>query len=179
MAADAKGLEESIASESSTGDDLGTGTTIGLPSFLAGFLQGIVDRLKLSIKNVEAKLETELTGDGQSTTPVELRLKVGHAELAPAGTGDEPDNADEQSREMRRKISLKDLALHIVSDAAIFSELASLPWRVDNLDPVLHINNHRSMAHYDQRVLRLSSPAARMLGSRRPVSHIWLWKWLY
>ena len=42
MAAGNNGVEESMMSESSEGEDVGTGAAIGLPGFLANFLQGIV-----------------------------------------------------------------------------------------------------------------------------------------
>ncbi|KAK3723295.1 autophagy-related protein 2 [Vermiconidia calcicola] len=121
VAANAKGLEESIASESSESDDLGTGGTVGLPDFLAGFLQGIVDRLQVRIKNVNARLETEVPGDGFETVPLTLHLHVGYAELASA-----TDVSSEQDKS-RRRINLQDLSLNLVSDAAIFSDLSELP----------------------------------------------------
>ena len=127
VAANTKDLEESIVSESSEGDDLGTGAVIGLPGFLAGFLQGIADRLQIRVKNAEARLETEVSGDGQQPVPVILHLHVGHAELESASFGDAGEEADQIPHGNRRRINLQDLSLNLLSDAAIFSDLSELP----------------------------------------------------
>ena len=126
IAANSEGLEESIISESSDGDDLGTGATIGLPRFLAGFLQGIVDRLKVRVKNVEARLETKVSGDGQQTVPVTLKLHVGEAEFASLGTEDDGTDATHGKRQSRKHLELRDMSLSLLSDAAAFSELSNL-----------------------------------------------------
>ncbi|KAK3710749.1 autophagy-related protein 2 [Vermiconidia calcicola] len=148
VAANAKGLEESIASESTESDDLGTGGTVGLPGFLAGFLQGIVDRLQVRIKNVNARLETEVPGDESETVPLTLHLHVGYAELASA-----TDGSSEQD-ESRRRINLQDLSLNLVSDAAIFSDLSELP-------------SHDSPAQSRQQGSDPSSPKSFSTGSAR------------
>ena len=126
VAANTRGLEESIVSESSEGDDLGTGATIGLPGFLAGFLQGVVDRLQVSVKNVEAKLETEVKGDGQQPIPVTIRLHIGEADLQSVLSGGNGAESREGAMENRRQISMRDISLDLISDAAIFSELSEI-----------------------------------------------------
>lgn len=127
VVANDRSLEESTVSESSEGGDLGTGAAIGLPGFLANFLQGIVDRLQVHMRNVEAKLETEVSGDGQQTVPVTLRLHVGSAQLASVASNDADDGYDQDKSQDKRQVKLSDLSLNLVSDAAIFSELSELP----------------------------------------------------
>ena len=123
VAAGSKDLEESVAS-SETSDDIGTGGTIGLPGFLASFLQGIVDRLQISVKNVEANVKTEVPGDGQRMVPVTLRLRVGAAELQKA----RPIGAtDGDGLDSRRRMTLQELSLDLLSDADVFTELSELP----------------------------------------------------
>ena len=129
VAAGSKGLEESVASETSESDDFGTGASIGLPGFLAGFLQGVVDRLQITVKNVEATVETEIPGDGQRQVPVTLRLRVGNAELQKAGSNSAAGDPDDHTHESRRKINLLDISLDLLSEADIFAELSELPSR--------------------------------------------------
>lgn len=133
VAAQAKGMEESIASESSSseGAEYGTGATIGVPGFLAGFLQGIVDRLRISVKNIRANVDTILPGDGGQTIPVTLRLHVGDVEfgstlpLEPS----ESNKSLQSPSSIRRRIRLSDIYISLLSDVETFSELAELPSR--------------------------------------------------
>ena len=125
VAAGSKGLEESVASD--TSDDYGTGATIGLPGFLAGFLQGVVDRLEVRVKNVEAIVNVELPGDEGRTAPVTLRLHVGEAELRKAGSDYDAIGGDDDASGGRRKLNLSNISLNLLSDAEVFSELSELP----------------------------------------------------
>jgi autophagy-related protein 2 len=127
VAAGSKGLEESVASE--TSDDFGTGATIGLPGFLAGFLQGVVDRLEVKVKNVEANVHVELPGDGERNVPVTLRLHVGETELRKVGLDDNGAGGDDNTSGGRRKVNLSNISLDLLSDADVFSELSELPSR--------------------------------------------------
>lgn len=121
VAANNKGMEESIASASSGSDDVGVGAAVGLPGFLASFLQGIVDRLMVEIKNMEVKVETEVSGGGEEMIPVTLRLRVGAAELAQLGAS--ASSAD------RRHVKFRDIAIDLLSDATVFSEPSEAPSR--------------------------------------------------
>jgi autophagy-related protein 2 len=118
VALNAKGMEESFASSSSESDEMGTGATVGLPGFLAGFLQGIADRMQVSVKNVVATLDTELGGDGEEAIPVTLKLRVGSAALEKTDEGGDERN--------RRKVILDEISLDLVSDAGIFADLSGL-----------------------------------------------------
>ncbi|KAI6832835.1 hypothetical protein KC340_g6869 [Hortaea werneckii] len=115
-----KGLEESMLSESSATSDVGTGAGMGLPGFLAGFLQGIVDRLKVHIKNVEVRLSTEIADDIQGSIPVTLRLRLGTVDVA---------SLDTEQKDDRRHIKLQDISVDLLSEAGIFSGLSELPIR--------------------------------------------------
>ena len=127
VAAGSKGLEESVASVASESDDFGTGATIGLPGFLAGFLQGIVDRLQVTVKNIEATVETEIPGDGGRQVPATLRLRIGNAELQKASSNDGAGEGEIETHESRRRVDLLDISLDLLSEADIFAELSALP----------------------------------------------------
>ncbi|KAF2483273.1 hypothetical protein BDY17DRAFT_249818 [Neohortaea acidophila] len=120
-----KGLDESIVSESSDGDEVGVGAAMGLPGFLASFLQGIVDRLRIAVLNVEVKLETEVPGDGKPAVPLTLCLNIGKFELVSADVA-KADAPLPDSHSTERQIKLADISLCLLSDAAIFSELSEL-----------------------------------------------------
>ncbi|KAK5132156.1 hypothetical protein LTR08_000313 [Meristemomyces frigidus] len=128
LAIHTKGVDESIVSESDDGDDLGVGAAVGLPGFLAGFLQGIVDRLQVHVRNVEIRVETQVAGDGQDSVPITLRLRVGAAELEQLAT------ATEKGQDCRRHVKLQDIAVDLLSDATVFSELSEVPTRTSPAD---------------------------------------------
>ena len=99
-----------------------------MPGFLANFLQGIVDRFQVVVKNVEAKLETEVTGDGPLTVPLILRLHVGSAELR--STDFHANKRPSQHHGYgERQFKLSDLSLHLLSDETVFSDFSELPSR--------------------------------------------------
>jgi len=121
LAADASAMEQSTDSDSSEGE-LGTGISVGLPSFLAGFLQGIIDRLQVRISKVEVTIETIVSGDGPDRIPLALRIIVGAGELAglqPGVNGGETDG--------RRRFTLHDIGVDLRSNASIFADLADPP----------------------------------------------------
>ena len=133
VAAQAKGMEESIASESSSSDitDYGTGATIGVPGFLAGFLQGIVDRLQVKLSNVSVSMETELPGDGGSDIPVTLKLRVRNVEFGSALSLEKFDSPSPGATDHvgQRQVKLSEIFVDLVSEAEVFSELSELPSR--------------------------------------------------
>ncbi len=56
-------------STSSSSQTLGTGQALTLPAFLAGFLQGIVDRIQVNIEGVTFQLEVDVPVDTASAPP--------------------------------------------------------------------------------------------------------------
>ena len=58
--------DDSTASSSQT---LGTGQALTLPAFLAGFLQGIVDRIQVNIEGVTFQLEVDVPVDAAASSP--------------------------------------------------------------------------------------------------------------
>ncbi|OQO01974.1 hypothetical protein B0A48_12447 [Cryoendolithus antarcticus] len=82
VAASSRGVEESFASESSGSSEAGTGAVPGLPAFLAGWLQGVIDRFELAISNVRVTLHVNgvQSSDG---TPTSLVLRIGHISMGP------------------------------------------------------------------------------------------------
>ncbi|CAG8213197.1 unnamed protein product [Penicillium nalgiovense] len=134
-------LQAAIASQSqvlpqdplawSTDDDnqLGLGSeTLSLPSFVAGFLKGVVDRLQLKIKDVVVRVDMELKQDGTSKRQPEHKpdlvaglLSVGEIDVH--GVSEKTVGPEEglPFREGKRLISIADINFGLLSDPSVFS----------------------------------------------------------
>ncbi|KGO73332.1 Autophagy-related protein 2 [Penicillium italicum] len=115
----------------STDDDneLGLGNeTLSLPSFVAGFLKGVVDRLQLKIKDAVVRVDMELKQDGTSKRLPEHKpdlvaglLSVGEIDVH--GVSEKTVRPEEglPFREGKRLISVTDINVGLVSDPSVFS----------------------------------------------------------
>ena len=121
LAASKKGVEESFVSESSEGDELGIGLDVGIPGFLANFLQGIVNRFKIEIKNVDIRLATEIEGESYQPIPLTLRLRIGRIQSSMLDTSLVDVGASEAAK---RRIEMEDISLDILSDETALSHLS-------------------------------------------------------
>lgn len=118
----AESIEESFVSETSNADEnTGTGMSIGVPGFLSSFLQGITDRFKLDIQNVQVKLEAQIHGASRTATPVTLRFSVGGAQLDALG-GMRPD--DSANETPQRTVKLRDISVDLLSSSSTLGELS-------------------------------------------------------
>ncbi|KAJ5448742.1 hypothetical protein N7445_003563 [Penicillium cf. griseofulvum] len=110
-------------------DELGLGSeTLSLPSFVAGFLKGVVDRFQLKIKDAVVRVDMELKQDGTSKRQPENKpdlvaglLSVGEIDLH----GVSEKTVDPQEglpfREGKRLISIAIINVGLVSDPSVFS----------------------------------------------------------
>jgi autophagy-related protein 2 len=125
-------LQKSSSFTDEEDEELGLGNeTLSLPSFVAGFLKGVADRLQLKIKDVAVRLDMELKQDGPSKRHPEDKpdlvaglLTVGEIDVH--GASEFTAGADDPVpvREGKRLISLVDIDLGLVSDPAVFSNYA-------------------------------------------------------
>ncbi|KAK1092534.1 autophagy-related protein 2 [Friedmanniomyces endolithicus] len=122
LAADSRNLEQSTISDSSNADDVGTGAQINVPGFLAGFLQGVTDKVQMNVKNVSVKVETELSGDVQEPVPVTVRLRVGTVSLRSIGL----TAAASDHHHGKRNIEINNVSIDLLSDATTFSQLSEV-----------------------------------------------------
>ncbi|TDZ33503.1 Autophagy-related protein 2 [Colletotrichum spinosum] len=135
LAAETQDLGNSVAmSESSLSDDgsqFGTGEPLSLPGFLAGFLQGIVDRIQVRIRGVTFQLDVELLVEPTSTTPdlvtFELALDRIDVEGVTAETQRESGAPAIIPREGKRQIALSQIRARLISEANVFSQFAQSP----------------------------------------------------
>jgi autophagy-related protein 2 len=125
-------LQKSSSFADEEDEELGLGNeTMSLPSFVAGFLKGVADRLQLKITDVSVRVDMELKQDGPSKRHPEDKpdivaglLTVGEIDVH--GASDCTAGTDEPlpMREGKRLISLADISLGLVSDPAVFSNYA-------------------------------------------------------
>ncbi|KAJ6090219.1 hypothetical protein N7486_009034 [Penicillium sp. IBT 16267x] len=110
-------------------EELGLGSdTLSLPSFVAGFLKGVADRLQLKIKDVSVRLDMELKQDGPSKRQPEDKpdlvaglLSVGEIDVhGVSGFTASPDGPL-PLREGKRLISFANISVGIVSDPVVFA----------------------------------------------------------
>ncbi|CAG7916135.1 unnamed protein product [Penicillium olsonii] len=110
-------------------NELGLGSeSLSLPSFVAGFLKGVIDRLQLQIKNVAVRVDMELKQDGPSKRQPENKpdlvaglLSIGGVEVhGVAGATAEPGEGP-PLREGKRLIAITDVNIGLVSDHTVFS----------------------------------------------------------
>ncbi|KAI9791433.1 MAG: autophagy- protein 2 [Candelina submexicana] len=129
--------------------DIGTGTGLSLPGFLAGFLKDIRDRLEVRVKDVCINLAVDVGSDGLSNSEPQvkadqftLQLQVKGMRIEGVTTGipkevtrikgdldrHDPSPAGHGlgSAEGTRHITLQNLHGTIISDATLFASLSQL-----------------------------------------------------
>jgi autophagy-related protein 2 len=120
----------------------GLGTGLSLPAFIADFLKGVGDRLRLDIRkvklDVDMKLELPSSVSAASTNPsslekLTLRLTVDNIEIneligdsADTERGDSKVPDDKPKCSAYRKIRFSNLRCSIISDPSLFSSASHL-----------------------------------------------------
>ncbi|TQN71351.1 Autophagy-related protein 2 [Colletotrichum shisoi] len=134
LAAETQDLGGSTLSESSTSDDgsqFGTGQALSLPGFLAGFLQGIVDRIQVRIRGVTFQLDVEVPVEPNSTTPelvtFQLALDRIDVEGVTAEAHDDEGAPTIVPKDGKRHIALSKIRAYLISEANVFSQFARSP----------------------------------------------------
>lgn len=143
-------LEESFLNSESEDEasTYGIGHALSLPTFLADFLKGVGDRMKVKIENVIADLEVSLDlplGSSAGSTSsdksdiVTLRLSIEDVDLGralpdrPPSDSDNsqpgfkkgtPDDFSSQVASEARQIILRNIQVMLVSDAVLFANLS-------------------------------------------------------
>ena len=139
-------LSESSLStaESTIEHDVGTGTDLSLPGFLAGFLKGIRDRLVIRIQDVEFRVDLELPSAGKlgdsptEPTPLSISLRVKHFSVEGITT-DGVEHTPEKSRPGlvgpspaprsqagKRRVCLEDVCAYLITKTPFFERVAKV-----------------------------------------------------
>lgn len=134
LAAEQQDLGASVAmSEDSSEDDqtYGTGQGLSLPVFLTDFLQGIVDRTQVAIKDVTFILDIEIPIEQKSAETELVTLKLSLDELDVEGVttraSEDGDGARIVPKEGKRHIILNQIRASITSETDLLCSLAKSP----------------------------------------------------
>lgn len=135
-------LEESQALSEASEEDAGFGTGLGftLPGFLTSMLNGIADRLQVTISDVVFSLETDIAPEDsiagasfESGYQISLKLRTDSVEIegftSPV-TGTTPNTgiaAPAPSRPDKRRLRLGTLTASLESDTGFFLQLQKCP----------------------------------------------------
>ncbi|KAM6483433.1 hypothetical protein HDV62DRAFT_327923 [Trichoderma sp. SZMC 28011] len=122
------GASTSMSDDSSEDEPIvGTGQPLSLPGFLAGFLQGIVDRMQIRIKGVGFQLDMDIPVDMSSSTtePVSFQIALEGIDIEGVTTRSEESRASAVAapKEGKRQISLDNVRAYLISEANVFSTL--------------------------------------------------------
>ncbi|KAH8811700.1 hypothetical protein F5884DRAFT_843258 [Xylogone sp. PMI_703] len=136
---------EDLAASSLLSDDgesdapIGTGAALTLPGFMARFLQGIVDRLQVRIRNITVCLDVDLPNDAAQspsspgTDPLTVQLKIDDIDIEGITVRLDEDLDSSGVREKflpkegKRVIYLSKIRGLLISEANVFSSLARSP----------------------------------------------------
>ncbi|KAK5992280.1 Autophagy-related protein 2 [Cladobotryum mycophilum] len=135
LAADTQDLVASVAmSDDGSSEEeptFGTGQPLSLPTFLANFLQGIVDRMQIKIKGVTFQLDMEVPVDLSSpnTEPVSFQIALQDIDIegVTMHTTDTEASSIIAPKEGKRQISLANVRAYLISEANVFPTLTRSP----------------------------------------------------
>lgn len=131
LAAETNDLGASVAASDDGSEDdshFGTGQQLSLPGFLTDFLQGIIDRTQVMIRNVAFQLELEVPAELNSSRlePVTFQITMGQVAAEGITSGAETGKDGSPSivhQEGNRHLSLSDIRACLVSETDAFAGL--------------------------------------------------------
>lgn len=133
LAAEKQDLGASVtSSEDGSEEDLafGTGQGLSLPAFLTDFLQGVVDRTRVTIKDVALYLDIEVPVEPKNSEIelVSIRLSLNELHVEGVTAQIQKDgNSKIVPKEGKRHILLSDIRASIITQADVFSSLTRSP----------------------------------------------------
>ncbi|KAL1873372.1 autophagy-related protein 2 [Paecilomyces lecythidis] len=151
-------------------EELGLGQQgVSLPSFIAGFLKGVVDRLQVKIKDVALRVDMELEQDAPTKRqpqdkpdPITGLLTVG--ELCINGVGSDASTEEESHHTLnvgKRLITVSNIQAMLLSDPVVFSNYAR--FAAPPSPPTTHSKESQTLS-------RTSSPAPPSVNSDSPLA---------
>lgn len=124
------GASLSVSSDDGSEDDFpaGTGQALSLPTFMADFLQGIIDRMQVKIKGVTFQLDLKVLPDASSTVqePVSAQISLDSIDIEGVTTHLDADSDGDGpvAKDGKRHIGLHEVRASLISEANVFSALA-------------------------------------------------------
>lgn len=138
LAAETQDLGASVSvSDDGSEDDagFGTGQPLSLPTFLADFLRGVVDRMQVTINGVNFQLDMEVPADinASSVEPVSFQISIQDIDVEGVTTSaPDPDGSSNSPmtfvpKEGKRHIMLAGVRAFLISEANVFPNLTRSP----------------------------------------------------
>ncbi|KAB8260495.1 hypothetical protein BDV32DRAFT_47825 [Aspergillus pseudonomiae] len=120
-------LQHPSSSSSDDEEELGLGNeTVSLPSFVAAFIKGVVDRLQVQVDDISIRVDVETKQEGSSKRHPEDKpdlitglLSVRQVNMGAVSTYSESGEAS--SSEGKRLVSLAEINLALISEPVVFS----------------------------------------------------------
>ncbi|OJJ49120.1 hypothetical protein ASPZODRAFT_129525 [Penicilliopsis zonata CBS 506.65] len=159
-----------VSSSDDDEDELGLGNeTVSLPSFVAGFLKGVADRLQAKVTGIAVRVDMEVKKEGDcrrlSEDQLDLltavfsvqELHIHPVSSAPAGAAEEDGNAP--GREGRRLISLSNIHATLVSDPIVFSNYSRFAVPASSPSTTMHSKEEDRVSSRASSPLPMPSPS--------------------
>ncbi|KAE8379967.1 hypothetical protein BDV26DRAFT_258320 [Aspergillus bertholletiae] len=135
-------LQHTSTSSSDDEEELGLGDeTVSLPSFVAAFLKGVVDRLQIQVDNISIRVDVETKQEGSSKRHPEEKpdlitglLSVRQVSMGAVST--HSDSGEASSSEGKRLVSISDTNLALISEPVVFSNYSRFAAPVSPSTPV-------------------------------------------
>lgn len=109
----------------------GTGQPLSLPFFLADFLQGLLDRMQVSINAVSFQLEMDIPQDSSNgeAKPVSFQIALDDVSIEGVTTQPAPDAQPStiEHKEGKRLVSLSSVRAYLISEANVFPLMSQSP----------------------------------------------------
>lgn len=132
LAAENQDLGASVSSSDSSEEELafGTGQGLSLPVFLTDFLQGVVDRTRVIIKDVTLHLDIEVAVEPKSPETELLSIRLALDEMHVEGVTTLAEHEGDSKivpKDGKRHILLSDIRASLITQAEVFSSLTRSP----------------------------------------------------
>lgn len=134
LASEKTDLGASVASSEDSNEEdsaYGTGQGLSLPAFLTDFLQGVLDRVEVNIRDVAMQLVVDVPVDHKTTATETVTFQVTLDELEVEGVTSQARQDGASTRiipkDGKRHISLSTIRASLISEADSLSSLARSP----------------------------------------------------
>lgn len=109
----------------------GTGQPLSLPFFLADFLQGLLDRMQISIKAVSFQLEMDIPQESNNGEAKPMSFQIALDDVSIEGVTNQPATDAQPStiehKEGKRLVSLSSVRAYLISEANVFPLMSQSP----------------------------------------------------
>ncbi|KAK3307926.1 uncharacterized protein B0T15DRAFT_90514 [Chaetomium strumarium] len=134
LAAGSQDLGASVAisePDSVDGSTVGTGQNLSLPTFLTGFLQGIIDRMQIRVQGVRFQVDVDVPLDPSASTLEPVTFELSLDTINVEGVTTPTDSPDEGPlivhKDGKRHILLDNIRAALITEANVFSSMVSSP----------------------------------------------------